>query len=76
MMNKLTITIIRIEQALQTVCPGEDVCMHYWDETSEETLEHGLPPILTDEKVKFGNLIKAPNFQNKAPQSRPLGRAN
>ena len=43
--------ILRMEQSLQAVCPDDDVAMCYWDETSEETLEEGLPRLLTDEKV-------------------------
>ena len=40
--------VLRLEQALQTIVP--DVMMPYWDETSEETREHGIPSVLTDEK--------------------------
>ncbi|XP_057305526.1 uncharacterized protein LOC130642711 [Hydractinia symbiolongicarpus] len=43
--------LLRVEQALQTVLPGEDVALHYWDQTSEESLRHGLPSILTRKTV-------------------------
>ncbi|XP_057305524.1 uncharacterized protein LOC130642685 isoform X1 [Hydractinia symbiolongicarpus] len=43
--------LLRVEQALQTVIPGKDVALHYWDQTSEESLQHGLPSILTRKTV-------------------------
>ena len=42
---------LRIEQALQTVLPDGDVNLHYWDETSEESLKSGIPSIAIDETV-------------------------
>ena len=41
--------VLRLEQALQSIVPS--VMMPYWDETSDDTLKHGIPRILTDEKV-------------------------
>ena len=45
--------VLRIEQALQSFEP--DVTMPYWDETTKETLELGIPWVLTDEKFTFSN---------------------
>lgn len=51
--------VLRIEQALQSIVP--DVMMPYWDETSEETLKHGLPWVLTNETfVLDGETIENP----------------
>ena len=43
--------VLRLEQALQAVCPEDDISMCYWDQTSDDTLAYGIPSILTDEKV-------------------------
>ena len=42
---------LRVEQALQTVLPDGDVALHYWDETSEESLKLGIPKIAMDKTV-------------------------
>jgi len=53
--------LVRLEQALQTVCPEDDIAMAYWDATSEESLEKGLPKLLTDEMVEIdGKLVNNP----------------
>ena len=40
--------VLWLERALQSIVPG--VMMPYWDETSEETLQKGIPDVLTSEK--------------------------
>ena len=42
---------LRLEQALQTVLPDGDVALHYWDQTSEETLQFGIPEIAVNKTV-------------------------
>lgn len=41
--------LVRLEQALQSIPGCEDVMQPYWDETSQESLENGIPWALTDE---------------------------
>ena len=43
--------LLKLEQALQTVLPDGDVALHYWDETSEESLKFGIPEIALNETV-------------------------
>jgi len=43
--------VLKLEQALQSIVP--DVAMPYWDETSEDSLKHGIPSILTQEKFEL-----------------------
>eukprot|EP00112_Aurelia_sp_Birch-Aquarium-sp1_P001422 Seg1152.4 transcript_id=Seg1152.4/GoldUCD/mRNA.D3Y31 product=Tyrosinase protein_id=Seg1152.4/GoldUCD/D3Y31 len=51
--------LLRLEQALQTVC--EDVMLPYWDETSDEALQYGLPEILTADTLPIdGKFVKNP----------------
>lgn len=51
----------RLELALQSIVPG--VMMPYWDETSDESLEHGIPDILTRKTVELdGKVIKNPLY--------------
>ncbi|WP_017324553.1 tyrosinase family protein [Synechococcus sp. PCC 7336] len=51
--------VYKIEQALQSIVP--DVTMPFWDETSEETLKHGIPTVLTQEQFELdGKLIDNP----------------
>jgi len=53
------IYVLKLEQALRTIVP--DVAMPYWDETSQETLEYGIPSILTQEQFELdGELIDNP----------------
>ncbi len=53
------IYVLKLEQALQSIVP--DVAMPYWDETDQETLEHGIPSILTQEQFELdGELIDNP----------------
>jgi len=47
--------VSHIEKALQSIVP--DVMMPYWDETSEDTLQNGIPKVLTDEKFSLGGVI-------------------
>lgn len=51
--------MLRIEEALQSIEGCEDVMMAYWDETSEESIKHGIPWALTDEF--FPRDSKTPN---------------
>ncbi len=41
--------VLKIEEALQSIKGCEDVMMPFWDETSEESIKHGIPRALTDE---------------------------
>jgi tyrosinase len=51
--------VFKLEEALQSIVP--DVTMPYWDETSEDSLNHGIPSILTQEKFELdGELIDNP----------------
>ncbi len=51
----------RLEQALQTLCPNDDIAMAYWDQTSKETWEEGIPTLLTDEYVEIdGKRVENP----------------
>lgn len=52
--------VLRLEQALQTVCPEDDITMAYWDQTSKESLEEGIPKTLTDDEVYIDG-VKVPN---------------
>ena len=47
--------VLRLEQALRTVSPDDDIAMAYWDETSDETLKFGIPEILTKATVMIDN---------------------
>lgn len=52
---------LRLEQALQAVLPDGDVALHYWDETSPETLTDGAPPLVMQEHVTIdGELCANP----------------
>ncbi|HSI75543.1 MAG TPA: tyrosinase family protein [Lunatimonas sp.] len=41
--------LVRLEKALQSIPGCEDVMQPYWDETSEDSIKHGIPWALTDE---------------------------
>ncbi|MBC6995823.1 tyrosinase family protein [Neolewinella lacunae] len=41
--------LVRLEQALQSIPGCEDVMQPYWDETSQDSMENGIPWALTDE---------------------------
>ncbi len=41
--------LLRLEQALQSIPGCEDVMLPYWDETSNDSLNNGVPNALTDE---------------------------
>lgn len=61
---------LRLEQALQSVLERgkERVALHYWDESSEETLSKALPNIVTDEHVYIdGECVPNPLFKFKLP---------
>ena len=47
--------MLRVEQALQSIVPG--VMMPYWDETSDESMQKGIPTILTDEQVLLNGVM-------------------
>ncbi len=51
--------VLKLEEALQSIVA--DVMMPYWDETSEETLQRGIPQILTQEQFELdGEMIDNP----------------
>lgn len=49
----------KVEEALQSVVPG--VMMPFWDETNDESLDKGIPRVLTDETFELdGTTIPNP----------------
>jgi tyrosinase len=51
--------VLKLEEALQSIVP--DVTMPYWDETSEDSLKHGIPSILTQAQFELdGKMIDNP----------------
>jgi tyrosinase len=53
--------VLKLEQALQRVDGCADVMLPYWDETSEESREHGIPWALTQYSIKLdGKTIDNP----------------
>lgn len=67
----------QLEDALASVptVNGNLIALHYWDETSEESLEHGLPNLLTKERVTIdfdGNTILNPLLGYTLPKAIPL----
>ncbi len=60
---------LRMENALRAVSPDDDVTLPYWDATSTESLEHGLPDIVTMEKVLIdGKIERNPLFSYTLPK--------
>lgn len=55
------IYLVRLEQALQSIAGCSEVMLPYWDETDEESLQYGIPHILTDENYTYGNKTVIPN---------------
>jgi tyrosinase len=47
--------VYKLEKALQSVAGCEDVMLPYWDQTSDDTLVHGVPWALTDKSVVLDN---------------------
>ena len=53
--------LFKLEEALQSVRGCEDVMLPYWDETSDDSLIHGVPWALTEEHVELdGQTIDNP----------------
>ncbi|KVO73319.1 tyrosinase [Burkholderia ubonensis] len=53
--------LLRLEQALQSIPGCEQVMLPYWDETSDESLKHGIPWALTKKDVELdGQTIPNP----------------
>ncbi len=54
------IYVRKVELALQSIVPG--VMLPYWDETSEQSINEGIPAVLTDEKYTYatGEVIDNP----------------
>lgn len=51
--------VLKVEEALQSIVP--DVMLPYWDETSQKSLEEGIPWSLTQDKFELdGQLIDNP----------------
>ncbi|XP_066910731.1 uncharacterized protein [Clytia hemisphaerica] len=72
--------LLRLEDALVRHAPVDNlkVALHYWDETSPESLANGLPRLLTDEFVeidKNGNTIPNPLLGFTLPEAIPLNKA-
>jgi tyrosinase len=47
--------VLKLEEALQSIVAG--VAMPYWDETSEDALEGGIPAILTQQKFELDGVL-------------------
>jgi tyrosinase len=45
--------LLKLEEALQSIPGCEDVMLPYWDETSQESLDHGIPWALTQQYVEL-----------------------
>ena len=61
---------LRLENALRAVSPDDDVTLPYWDATSEESLQHGLPEIVTKEKVMIdGQVERNPLYSYTLPKN-------
>jgi tyrosinase len=53
--------LVKLEEALRSIPGCEDVTLPYWDETSDDSLAHGIPSALTDEKFELdGQTIDNP----------------
>ncbi|MBD2436346.1 tyrosinase family protein [Nostoc sp. FACHB-110] len=53
--------LLKLEQALQSIPGCEDVTLPYWDETSEDSLKHGIPWALTKQNFELdGETIPNP----------------
>ncbi|MEO5559428.1 MAG: tyrosinase family protein, partial [Dokdonella sp.] len=53
--------LVKLEEALRSIRSCEDVSMAYWDETSDDSLENGIPWALTREEfVLDGETIANP----------------
>lgn len=79
--------LLKLEEALQSIEGCEDVMLPYWDETSEDSLNNGIPWALTIENfvldgVSIPNPLRSfvfpnnitDNIQNDNPNySKPLG---
>ncbi len=51
--------MLKLEEALQSIVPG--VMMPYWDQTSTDSLQGGIPSILTQEKFELdGQVVDNP----------------
>ena len=60
--------LVKVEEALRSIEGCADVTLPFWDETSEESLEHGIPWALTDEKFELdGERIDNPLRSFKFP---------
>ncbi|XP_066916773.1 uncharacterized protein [Clytia hemisphaerica] len=74
--------LLRLENALVNNTPVGDQdkgALHYWDETSDESLKDGLPSLLTVDFVEiddFGNTIPNPLLGYILPNAIPLNEAN
>ena len=56
----------KLEEALQSIVPG--VTLPFWDETDEESMQHGIPKVLTQEQFELdGVLIDNPLRSFKLP---------
>jgi tyrosinase len=53
--------MLRLEDALASAPGCEDFAMPFWNETSQETREGGLPPLFTDKSYKFADGSETPN---------------
>jgi tyrosinase len=49
--------LFKLEQALQSIPGCDDVMLPYWDETSQDSLNNGIPWALTDETVTLDRQV-------------------
>jgi tyrosinase len=52
--------LLRLEEALQSIPGCQDVMLPYWDETSDDTLQNGIPWVLTQENFVLDG-VSIPN---------------
>ncbi len=62
--------LLKVEEALQSIPDCKDVMLPYWDETSEDSLQNGVPWALTQEKfeldgVTIDNPLRSFKFNKK-----------
>ena len=65
---------LKLEQALQGAVPDGDVMLRYWDQTSEENLKSGIPPLLIQKIVTIDGVpgIENPLLSFKLPKEIPM----
>jgi len=70
--------LLRLENALRSAPGCGDLALPYWNEISQDTIEHGIPTIFTDKNYRFvdGSSIPNPLFSYKMQQTIEDGGDN